>query len=129
MTPDGGSDPEKEGEGRRPRPAPTEAQVRSALLRFAQVIQRLEEEGRLLRSLPFLMGRLGDLRRLVFEFEVRVTERLLPIEDPDERESRRVVREAREAERDAAEEWKAEAEPDDWTDEPDDEEPDEGASA
>lgn len=128
MTPDGGSDPGKE-EGRQPRPAPTEAQVRSAFLRFAQVIQRLEEEGRLLRSLPFLMGRLGDLRRLVFEFEVRVTERLLPIEDPDERESRRVVREAREAERDAAEEWKAEAEPEEWTDEPEDEEPDEGASA
>ncbi len=124
MTPDGGSDPGKEG--REPRPAPTEAQVRSALLRFAQVIQRLEEEGRLLRSLPFLMGRLGDLRRLVFEFEVRVTERLLPIEDPNERESRRVVREAREAERDAAEEWKSESDDEDWTGGSEDEEPDEG---
>lgn len=93
----------EEGGGR--RPAPTEAQVRSELIRFAELIQRLERDDRLLRSLPFLMGRLGDIRRMLFDFEVRVTERLLPIEDPTERESRRIVREARESEREGPEEW------------------------
>lgn len=96
---------------------PSEDQVRSALLRFADLIRRLEEEGQLLRSLPFLMGRLGDLRRLVFEYEVRTTERLLPIEDPTERESRRIVREALEREREQNEDWGA-----DWSPPEEDEE-------
>lgn len=96
---------ESEKEGPRRRPAPTEAEVRSALLRFAQVVQRLDDEDSLLRHLPFLMGRLGDIRRMLFDFEVRVTERLLPIEDPSERESRRIVREARDTEREIGEDW------------------------
>jgi hypothetical protein len=35
-----------------------------------------------------------------------VTERLLPIEDPVERDSRRIVREARAHEEDVADEWR-----------------------
>ncbi len=42
---------------------------------------------------------------MLFEYEVRVTERLLPIEDPIERESRRIVREARESEDEAGRDW------------------------
>ena len=68
--------------------------VRAALLHFANLIRRLEEEGALLRAIPLLLRRLGDLRQVLFDYEVRVTERLLPIEDPVERESRRVVRDA-----------------------------------
>lgn len=90
---------------REPRPPPTSEQVRSALLRFAELIRRLDEEERLLRSLPFMLGRLGELRRMLFEYEVRVTERLLPVEDPEERESRRIVREAIQREEDMPEDW------------------------
>ena len=79
--------------------------VGAALLHFANLIRRLEEEGALLRAIPLLLRRLGDLRRVLFDYEVRVTERLLPIEDPVERESRRVVRDASSREDELAEEW------------------------
>ena len=92
------------------RPAPTENDVRRALLAFGELVRRLEEQGRLLSALPLVQGRLGDLRRLIFEYEVRVTERLLPVEDPQERDARRIVREAREREQQAADDW-----PGDWT--------------
>lgn len=92
-------------EGAAERPPPTESEVRAALVAFADLVRRLEADGRLLRTLPLIMGRLGDLRHMLFEYEVRVTERLLPIEDPDERESRRIVREAIEGEREAPEDW------------------------
>lgn len=84
---------------------PDREQVRKALVSFARLVERLEEEGDLLRALPYLVTRLGDLRHLLFEHEVRFTERLLPVEDPQERESRRIVREAKERDRDAMEEW------------------------
>ena len=63
---------------------PSEERVRLELVLFADLIQRLEKENRLTEELPFVLHRLGDLRRLLFDYEVRVTERLLPIEDPDE---------------------------------------------
>ncbi len=91
---------------------PTDEQVRSALLRFGELLRRLDEDDRLLRALPLLMGRLGDLRRLLFEYEVRVTERLLPVEDPEERESRRIVREAIEREEDVPDDWGSGWDPD-----------------
>lgn len=94
------------------KPAPTAEQVRVALLRFGELVRRLDEEGRLLRVLPFLLGRLGELRRLLFEYEVRVTERLLPVEDPRERESRRIVREAMQREEEMTEDWPSEWRPD-----------------
>lgn len=95
---------------------PTDEQVRSALLRFAELVRRLDDDGRLLRALPLLLGRLGDLRRLLFEYEVRVTERLLPVEDPAEREARRIVREATERGEEMMEEWGKGWEPDDRDD-------------
>ena len=85
---------------------PTEDRVRLELVLFADLILSLEKENRLSESLPFVLRRLGDLRRLLFDYEVRVTERLLPIEDPIERESRRVVRDASAREDELAEEWK-----------------------
>ncbi len=93
-----------DGTERRKKP-PTEAQVRAALVAFADMIRRFDADGHLFRNLPLLMGRLGDLRHLLFEYEVRVTERLLPSDDPVERHSRRVVREAIDAEQEAADDW------------------------
>lgn len=100
-------------EGERARKPPTEAEIRAALMAFSDLIRRLDADERLLRTLPLIMGRLGDLRHLLFEYEVRVTERLLPCADPEERESRRIVREAIEGERDAPEDW--EEPPPSWT--------------
>ncbi len=87
------------------RQPPTDDQVRAALFAFADLIRRLDADGRLIRTLPLIMGRLGDLRHLLFEYEVRVTERLLPTEDPSERESRRIVREAKEGETEVRDDW------------------------
>ncbi len=81
--------------------------MRAALVAFAELVKRLDENERLSGNLPLIMGRLGDLRRMLFEYEVRVTERLLPSEDPAERESRRIVREAREDEEDVKREWES----------------------
>lgn len=104
------------------RSAPDERQVRRAMLAFAELIERLDEEERLLEALPLLLDRLGDLRRILFDYEVRATERLMPVEDEAERESRRVVREAIERYEEMIEEWG-----DGWTppEEPE-EDPDEG---
>jgi hypothetical protein len=89
------------------RTVPPDAEtVRAQLLHLANLIRRLEEEGALLRAIPLLLRRLGDLRQTLFDYEVRVTERLLPIEDPLERDSRRIVREARSHEEDMAQEWR-----------------------
>lgn len=96
MTPDDAS---------RSRRPPTRSEVRAALLAFADMIRRFDADGTLFRHLPLLMGRLGDLRHMLFEYEVRVTERLLPSESDAERESRRIVREARERERELDDEW------------------------
>ena len=84
---------------------PSEERVRLELVLFADLIQRLEREGRLAGELPFILHRMGDLRRLLFDYEVRSTERLLPIEDPAERAARELIREVEESMRRAAEEW------------------------
>ena len=84
---------------------PSEERVRLELVLFADLIQRLEKEGRLAAELPFILHRMGDLRRLLFDYEVRATERLLPIEDAAERAARELIREVEESMRRAAEEW------------------------
>lgn len=83
---------------------PSEDRVRLELVLFAEFIQTLAEEDKLLDAVPFLLGRLGDLRRVLFDYEVRGTERLLPIEDPDEREARRLLRKIEESKREMLEE-------------------------
>jgi hypothetical protein len=84
---------------------PSEERVRLELVLFADLVLRLEKEDRLAEALPFVLERLGDLRRLLFDYEVRGTERLLPIEDPLEREARRIIREVEESRRRMLEEW------------------------
>ena len=84
---------------------PSEDQVRLALVSFAALIRRLDDDGKLLQGIPFLMRRIGDLRQVLFDYEVRSTERLLPIKDPGEREARRLLRELEERKREMMEEW------------------------
>jgi hypothetical protein len=102
---------------RGPEP-PDEKKVRLALRTFGDLVRRLDDEERLLDAVPLLLARLGDLRQMLFSYEVLVTERLLPTDDPVERESRDIVRRAREREREMLEEWEG-----GWTAEDD---PDEG---
>lgn len=96
---------------------PSEERVRLELVLFADLIQRLEREGRLAAELPFILHRLGDLRRLLFDYEVRTTQRLLPSENPAERAARELIREVEESMRRAAEEWSRP-----WTPEADEDE-------
>ena len=91
---------------------PSEERVRLELVLFADLVLRLEKEDRLAEALPFVLRRLGDLRRLLFDYEVRATERLLPIEDPNEREARRIVREVEEGNLEMLKEWGDGWEPD-----------------
>lgn len=94
-----------EREGPREAGPPSEERVRLELVLFAELIQRLEREGRLAETLPFVLHRLGDLRRLLFDYEVRATQRLLPVEDAHERAARELLEEMEERGRRMAEEW------------------------
>lgn len=100
-TPDEGEEPGDREE----RPAPDHRDVRRALLGLSELIQRLEEEGKLLRATPYLLEKLGDLRHLLFSYEVRTTGRLEPTDDPVERKSRQVVQEAIERYEEMIGEW------------------------
>lgn len=101
------------GQSESERSTPDDEEVRRVLLNFAELVQRLDDEGRLVSSLPLLLTRLGDVRALLFDYEVRHTERLMPVEDPEEREARRIVREAQERMEELADEWEEGEEPDD----------------
>lgn len=89
---------------RSPQP-PDEEKLRLALRTFGELIRRLDDEDRLLDAVPLVLARLGDLRQMLFSYEVLVTERLLPTDDPVERESRDIVRRARERQREMMDEW------------------------
>lgn len=91
---------------------PSEDRVRLELVLFAELIQRLDESGSLVEAVPLLLSRLGDLRRVLFDYEVRGTERLLPIEDPREREARRILRQIEESKREMLEDLEKGWEPD-----------------
>lgn len=91
---------------------PSEDRVRLELVLLAELIQDLAREDSLLEAVPFLLRRLGDLRQVLFDYEVRGTERLLPIEDPKEREARRLIREMEERKRRMMEDWEKPWEPD-----------------
>lgn len=104
------------------RTPPTEDRVRVDLLLFAELVRELDERGLLMTSLPTLLGRLSELRRLLFDFEVRSSERLLPVEDPQERESRRILQELEERKEEMIEEWGDRWSPEDADREGDDDE-------
>lgn len=83
----------------------TDAGLRSEVARFARILQRMEERGEVLDRTADILTLLGELRQMVFAWEVRETFRHHPTEAPaapegdapPETDSDRVVREAREA--------------------------------
>lgn len=54
----------------------TPEQLRSRLVRFAKLVLKLEERGELLDRSPAVMKLMGELRRMLFAWEVRGTARL-----------------------------------------------------
>ena len=107
---DGTNEDDQPGEER--SGPPSADRVRLELVLFAELIQRLETSGSLVEAVPLLLSRLGDLRRVLFDYEVRCTERLLPIEDPKEREARRILRQIEESKREMLEDLGRGWEPD-----------------
>lgn len=83
--------------------------LRADLLNLATLIQRLEDEDRLLEGVPRLLKLLGDLRQKLFAYEVRAVARLRRPRDeesPQVREARRIIEEALRREQAMIEEWK-----------------------
>lgn len=83
----------------------TDARLRSEIARFARILQRMEEKGETLERTADILNLLGELRRMVFAWEVRETFKKERREPPEpspapepETHSDRIVREAREAE-------------------------------
>jgi hypothetical protein len=81
-------------------------QLLGMLRSLAARIQQLDAEGRLLQETPALLRELGEIRRELFQYEVRST-----FDTPDVAESRRIVDQARDA-------WVPEDEPDEDEEEP-----------
>lgn len=94
----------------------TPERLRAELTRFARLVLKMEEQGVLPEKSPTLLKLLGELRQMLFAYEVRGTKRLAPPEgeaggageeaqpgssaaDEATRESLRIVREAVERER------------------------------
>ena len=92
----------------------TPEQLRAELLRFAELIQRMDREAILLRSSPRILRLLGELRQMLFAFEIRGARHLggenatgAPGSDPAEgltRGSPQIVREARRCEKELQDE-------------------------
>lgn len=84
----------------------SDTRLRYEVQRFARILQRMEEEGEVLDRTADILTLLGELRRMVFAWEVRCTfegqEEPREVEaregSSDETASERVVREAREQE-------------------------------
>jgi len=94
----------------------TEAQLRADLVRFAELLLRLEAEGGLLVSPADLQKILGELRQKLFAWEIRCSRYLDPVppalSSPDlpslpdgSPDSLRVVREAIQRQREMLREW------------------------
>jgi hypothetical protein len=49
----------------------TPEKLRSELLRFAELIQRMDRDELLLRSSPRILKMLGELRQMLFAYEIR----------------------------------------------------------
>jgi hypothetical protein len=49
----------------------TPEKLRSELLRFAELLQRMDREELLLRSSPRILKMLGELRQMLFAYEIR----------------------------------------------------------
>lgn len=92
------------------------AALRTALVAFANALLDLDKKGTLLVRAPELQKMMGDLRQMLFAYEIRCTEKL-PIvlreaenqeveNDPVIRASLRIVQEAVKREADLADSWR-----------------------
>ena len=54
----------------------TPEQLRAELLRFAELIQRMDRDQLLLRASPRILKLLGELRQMLFAFEIRAARHL-----------------------------------------------------
>lgn len=80
--------------------------LRADLRHFAQLVLRLERDGRLLEATPQLLKLLGDLRAKLFAYEVRCAATFRQdASRPEITESERIVRDALERAREAEREW------------------------
>jgi len=61
----------------------TPERLRSELLRFARLLLKMEREGVLLQRTPSVLRFLGELRQMLFAYEVLHTRKLLPAEKPE----------------------------------------------
>jgi hypothetical protein len=99
----------------------TPEQLRAELLRFADLIQRMDRDQLLLRASPRILKLLGELRQMLFAFEIRAARHLGGKDLPGSagpaaddatsfappslyRESLRIVREALEREKELQDE-------------------------
>ena len=88
----------------------TPEELRERLVKFARLVLKLEERDELLARSPAVMKLIGELRRMLFAYEVRCTKRLAPPDELSDEElaaaetegaddeSLRIVREALERE-------------------------------
>ncbi len=84
----------------------TPERLSAELRRFARLVSRWDEQGVLLDETPSLQQFLGELRRMLFAYEVRCTRKLEPpmaadpgATQPDPDQSSRIVTEALDLER------------------------------
>jgi len=61
----------------------TPEKLKAEILRFARLLLKMEEEGVLLEKTPSVLRLLGELRQMLFAYEVRYTKKLMPSERPD----------------------------------------------
>jgi len=84
--------------------------LRQDLLKLADAIIRLDEEGTLLEATPELIKLFGDMRSHLFEYEVRFTDQFFPDEDgevPEVVEAQRIVNDfARQMEEEDRQWWR-----------------------
>jgi ActR/RegA family two-component response regulator len=95
----------------------TPEELRTQLLRLARLIRAMERRGVLLHKTPSILRLLGELRQMIFAYEVRVTKNLAPSDaepaDPELDESLRIVNEALDRERELQDELRDRFFPDD----------------
>lgn len=97
----------------------TPEELRAQLLRLARLIRAMEKRDVLLQKTASILKLLGELRQMIFAYEVRVTRNLVPsdsddaVSDAETEDSLRIVREALERERELRDELRNFLLPDD----------------
>jgi hypothetical protein len=96
----------------------TPDELRAQLLRLARLIRAMEKRDVLLQKTASILKLLGELRQMIFAYEVRVTKNLVPsdadvVSDAAVEDSLRIVNEALDRERELLNELRDSFSPDD----------------